>query len=72
VDSKHSFDDDSQPILELQMNSHSPNPLAVIEGALGGIVEIPESGVYHCELLAGGNVLMSRRLVALRRSDFEG
>jgi hypothetical protein len=72
VDSKHLFDDDTEPVFSVDISGKCHNPLAVLEGAIQTIVQLPEPGVYHCELLCGGNVLMSRRLVALRFSDVEG
>jgi hypothetical protein len=66
VDSEHLFDDESDPLFDKKLASHSISPLGVCEGVLmlEGF-EIPSPGVYHCELLIGNEVLMSRRLVAL-------
>jgi hypothetical protein len=69
VDSRHGFDDGSAPVFEHKFPIQSPSPLAVIEGRFGGIAVLPQPGVYHCELLTGENVLMSRRLVALLPPD---
>jgi hypothetical protein len=70
VDSKHGFDEKSTPVFEIAFTNQSPSPLAVIEGRLYVANAIlPEPGVYHCELLAGENVLMSRRLVAICAPD---
>lgn len=69
VDSGHAFDDQSTPIVSLEMDAHSPSPLAVCEGFFGGDTELPKPGVYHCELIADGNLIMSRRLVALGNQE---
>jgi hypothetical protein len=66
VDSKHGFDDESTPIFAINFQVMTPSPLAVIEGAIVVKTQLPNPGVYHCELLTGDSVLMSRRLVALR------
>jgi hypothetical protein len=67
VDSKHGFDEESTPIFEVTFTIQTPSPLAVLEGRIYVANAIlPQAGVYHCELLAGENVLMSRRLVAIR------
>lgn len=69
VDSKHGFEDNQPPVLEKPFQLNSPTPLAVMEGRILVDAVLPEPSVYHCELLADGNVLMSRRLVAVRPSD---
>jgi hypothetical protein len=67
VDSKHGFDDDSTPVFELPIEIMSPSPLAVVEGhSFVSNATLTEPGVYHCELLTGDNVLMARRLVAIK------
>jgi len=72
VDSKQLFDDDMEPVFALEINGNSPNPLAVIEGVIATPIQLPSEGVYHCELLVGDDVLMSRRLVALKGPNVEG
>lgn len=75
VDSRHVFEDTVQPVLEVNVQLSSPSPLAVCESciALGGEgVQLPDPGVYHCELLHGESLLMSRRLVAVSHSDIKG
>jgi hypothetical protein len=66
VDSKHLFDDDTEPLFSTTIPINSPSPMAVCEGilTLRGLM-IPAAGVYHCELLYGNEVLMARRLVAV-------
>jgi len=41
------------------------NPLVVVEGHISLDGKIPRPGQYHCELWAGDDVLMSRRLMAV-------
>ena len=41
-----------------------PNPLIVAEGVMEIKAELPNEGVYICELFSGNDLLMSRRLVA--------
>lgn len=72
VDSRHAFEDDSQPVLELEVTCKSPSPLAVCESMIAGPLQLPSAGVYHCELLVGDNLLMSRRLVAVTRAEIGG
>jgi hypothetical protein len=72
VDSAHAFDDQSEPVLQFDTLLRSPNPLAVHEGVIRlSSVTLQEPGVYHCELLHGEELLMSRRLVAIRPADLE-
>lgn len=66
VDSAHAFENSEDPIFKLDVPLESPTPLAVVSGTMHAQgVEIAKAGVYHCELLCGDNVLMSRRLVAI-------
>jgi hypothetical protein len=70
VDPKHHFDDTSAPVIDIPLKLKSPSPLAVCEGEITGGLPLPAPGVYHCELMYGDELLMSRRLVAL--STIEG
>jgi hypothetical protein len=72
VDSRHGFDEQSVPLVEIPLPVQSPSPLAVFEGFCAVNLELPSSGVYHCELLIKNEVLMSRRLVAMQPSDLKG
>jgi Family of unknown function (DUF6941) len=73
VDSRHGFDEDCTPVFQIAMPMNSPSPLAVLESRVFlRQVLLSDPGVYHCELLSGESVLMSRRLVAVRTSDLEG
>jgi len=73
VDSQFLFDAEEEPIFEATVPIESENPLAVFEGVIGlnGAV-LPKPGVYHCELLIQGEVLMSRRLIALGPDQISG
>jgi len=44
-------------------------PLLVLEAVVCTPVELPQPGLYHCELWAGDELLMSRRLLALERQN---
>jgi len=69
VDSGHSFEEDAKPLFSVEVDLHSPSPLAVIEGTMAiQNVPLPKPGVYHCELLHEETLLMSRRLVAIQMS----
>jgi len=41
------------------------SPLVVVEAAALIEAQLPTPGLYHCELFAGDQLLMSRRLVAV-------
>ena len=73
VDSRHGFDAENEPIFSVEIVLNSPSPLAVSEGSMfvKGLV-IQDPGVYHCELLHEGDVLMSRRLVAIKQVSADG
>jgi hypothetical protein len=43
------------------------SPLLVLEAAMSIGVPLPEPGLYHCELWAGDELLMSRRLLAVTK-----
>jgi hypothetical protein len=58
-------DDDIKPIAEFTGEIQFPDPLAVVEGVLGIEVQFPKAGMYHCELFAGDEVLLSRRLAVM-------
>lgn len=65
VDSADLFSDETKPVFEHMMQLDSPSPLAAIEGVMLVRTVLPKPAVYHCELLDGDNLLMSRRLVAI-------
>jgi hypothetical protein len=47
------------------------SPLLVLELAVTIGVPLPEPGLYHCELWAGDELLMSRRLLAVNKQDLD-
>ncbi len=51
-------------LFELSWEFDLENPLLVLEGMAGIRAVIPKEGLYHCELWAGDDLLMSRRLLA--------
>ena len=60
-------DDAGFPILQLPpLEFEFADPLAVLESVADIGFELPRPGLYHCELLAGTSLLMSRRLLALQ------
>lgn len=50
--------------IESEVDFHSP--LIVFESAIGVEAILPKEGLYHCELVAGTETLMSRRLLAVK------
>ena len=65
VDSGHIFDDTVEPVFIAPFEISCDNPLGVLEGYADINTQLPSPGVYHCELLLGETVLMSRRLSAV-------
>lgn len=47
------------------------SPLLVLEGAAAFGTALPKPGLYHCELWAGNELLMSRRLLAVVQESSE-
>ena len=67
VDANHGIDDESVPLFESpHTNTNFESPLVVMEGVMQIVTNLPEAGLYHCELYANQELLMSRRLVALQ------
>ena len=56
------------PLIRIEAQIEFGDPLAVVEAVFGFEMEFPKPGVYHCELVAGDDVLMSRRLVVAARN----
>jgi hypothetical protein len=48
------------------------SPLVVVEGTIHVKIRLPLPGLYHCELYAGDELLMSRRLLAMSMPKPEG
>ena len=59
-------------VIEMEQEVKFDDPLAVNEIAMGLQVPIPKPGLYHCELLVNGVVLMSRRMLAAKPEANEG
>ncbi|MCE9548179.1 MAG: hypothetical protein K8T25_22115, partial [Planctomycetia bacterium] len=67
VDSRHELAaEEVEPVFFVTGKIDFETPLAVVEGVLGVQTTLPSDGLYHCELLAGQKVLMSRRLIAMQ------
>jgi hypothetical protein len=67
-------DDDIMPLVDVKLPQPvvSNDPLAVIEGIIGISVAFPSSGVYHCELYANDEHLMTRRLLVEGPKEEQG
>jgi hypothetical protein len=61
--------DDEAVVFELPTEFDFENPLLVLESAASVVTVIPKDGLYHCELWAGDELLMSRRLLATLPPD---
>ena len=57
-------DDDEGVIFEFTQHFDFANPLLVLESRTFIRTTIPAPGLYHCELWAGEELLMSRRVLA--------
>lgn len=57
-------ENDPARVFIFKQQAHFPDPLTMIEGVFGVQVILPKAGLYHCELWANSDVLMSRRLSA--------
>ncbi len=67
--------DDDNVVFQVAFDFEFTDPLMVLENASGIGTEIPVPGLYHCELWAGEELLMSRRLLATvspKREEGEG
>ena len=66
--------EDEGVIFESSVELNFEDPLLVLELAAGIGTVLPKPGLYHCELWAGNDLLMSRRLLAVekRRERKEG
>jgi hypothetical protein len=56
---------------ETTMEFDFPDPLVVLESVTGIQVAMPKPGLFHCELLANEELLMSRRLLAIQAESEE-
>lgn len=57
-------DEDPGRVFLLKVEKNFASPLVVMEGMFGVETILPAPGLYHCELWANSEVLMSRRLTA--------
>jgi hypothetical protein len=62
-----SENDSEGPVCEIQVDVTFEDPLVVMETVMGLETALPKPGLYHCELWAGDDLLMSRRLLALQK-----
>lgn len=72
VDAKDVLSDTAEPVFEVSAPARFETPLMVIEGSLRVTATLASPGVYHCEMLANENLLMSRRLVAIQPGESGG
>jgi hypothetical protein len=57
------------PVFEMTADLSFDDPLEVIESVVLVETTLPKPGLYHCELLANDELLMSRRLLAVQHGD---
>jgi hypothetical protein len=55
------------PVFEIDTDITFDDPLVVMETVVALETSLPKPGLYHCELWAGDDLLMSRRLLAIQR-----
>lgn len=58
-----------EPVFEVSGEFFFESPLIVLEGTFGIVTEIPKAGLYHCEMSAGDELIMSRRILAAQVSN---
>jgi hypothetical protein len=58
-------------VFSASMDFDFVDPLLVLETRLSIGVELPKAGLYYCELWAGDDLLMSRRLLAVSTAGQE-
>ena len=63
--------EDEGLIFDASAEFNFESPLLVLELAVGIGVPLPEPGLYHCELWAGDELLMSRRMLAVSKKGLE-
>lgn len=64
VNANQLIDESVEPVFATKTKINIEDPLGVLEIPVGIQFMLAEPGVYHCELLCNGNVLMSRRVIA--------
>ena len=60
-------DDTEGPVFEIKTEITFEDPLVVMEWVIAIEAALPKPGLYHCELWAGADLLMSRRLLAVQK-----
>ena len=68
----NSGEEPGKAIYEMQQEITFESPLVVMESAWGLKTVLPNPGLYHCELFAGDDLLMSRRMLAVQAEANEG
>jgi hypothetical protein len=63
--------EDEGVVFKVETEFDFENPLVVLELPISISAIIPKAGLYHCELWAGEDLLMSRRLLAAQAPDQE-
>lgn len=66
-----SISEDEGLVFEASTEFDFESPLLVLEAAASIGVSLPKPGLYHCELWAGNELLMSRRLLAVNKETLE-
>jgi len=61
--------DDEGMVFSASSDFDFESPLLILEATVSIGVVLPQAGLYHCELWAGNELLMSRRLLALQRQS---
>ena len=59
------------PVVEIHTDITFEDPLVVMETVVRLETSLPKPGLYHCELWAGDDLLMSRRLLAIQKMTGE-
>jgi hypothetical protein len=59
----------AEPIFEMPAEFEFASPLMVMESVAIVTTTIPKPGLYHCELHAGNELLMSRRVLAVNVNE---
>jgi hypothetical protein len=69
VDSESIGDPSAQPLRELPTEFEFASPLMILESVAFIGAQVPRPGLYHCELYAGQELLMSRRLLVVNVNE---
>lgn len=66
VDAKSAITDHEGAVFEVEVEIDLESPLVVLESAITVGCTVSQPGLYHCELSARDNLLMSRRLLVTK------